>query len=251
MKKSTAIAMVTALAFVGLAASATASVLTASPTAPSGPLVKVAHPNTGVPFTNERDLRYRTGGADRDLGQTFTAPENFTAASVTVRISANNANSMQSGVYDQTLTLRFYNVTDATTYDAANFTPNGVYNYTFPSSGSVNIGDYLTFQLDSGIALTSGNVYGFVLQWDTEAANKIVKLHHNGAFTGYSGGVGIEQNFGSGTGDVRPALAFTQLDGTAGRDLTFFVTAIPEPGALAVIGVGLAAMIVRRRLQRR
>ena len=83
-------------------------------------------------------------------------------------------------------------------------------------------------------------------------ADKIVKLHHSGAVgANYTGGRGLEQNFGSGTGDTRPAFAPQTLDGGTPRDLSFAITQIPEPSTFAMLGAGFGALSLLRRRSRR
>ena len=195
-----------------------------------------------VPYSNERDWRYRTGGADRDLGQTFTLAAAEQLKAITVRISDNNTNSMQSGVFNESFTLRLYSTTNVNSLVATDYTLITSVAYTFPNSSSVNRGDFLRMEFDTPISLAAGG-YAFMLIWDTESANKIVKLHHSGAVGGnYTGGRALEQNFGSGTGDVRPAFAPGVFD-TGTRDLSFAITVIPEPAACMLSRFGCSCCL--------
>lgn len=208
-----------------------------------------------VPYTNERDWRYRNTGSpsDRDLGQTFTLSATEQLKAITVRISDNNPNSLQAGVYNQAFTLRLYSTTNVESLTAGDYTLLSSTSFTFPNSGSVNRGDFLRLEFDSPVILSAGG-YAFMLLWDTEGgADKIVKLHHSGAVgANYTGGRGLEQNFGTGAGDVRPSFAPASLDNATPRDLSFAITVIPEPSSYMLFGLGLGALgFLRWRALRR
>lgn len=184
---------------------------------------------------------------DRTLGQSFTSTINGSFDSITLKHgsrSSNNFSGLSAGEGDMILAI--WNVDTNTslgtfTYDVAG------QNYSNTSGGTG--GGFITFDLDTEIAVTSGVEYAFELAWDPtyitdDTIYRNFVVERDNVNNGYADGGQISRiNYTS-----IPDLA---TNGSGGNnDLEFYVNAtIPEPQTYALF-VGVLALLgasLRRR----
>jgi hypothetical protein len=163
----------------------------------------------------------------RNLGQTFTPGSDATFTSFTTWLSSGNSAAPDTyrfkvGTISRPLgVFTFTEIVDEATTQTADWTA----------------GDYLTWTLDTPMALTGGVEYGVVIEAVSNGAWQagIPYTHHGGA--GYASGNGI---YGGAIGSPT----------AQGNDLVFhanLVAAVPEPSSTALLGLGGLALILRKR----
>jgi len=222
--------------FIGLLAlEARAAVLTQSASAPADPNIQISQSDFSV--SGQGNL---AGGNDFTdnygaPGQTFTPLSSFNLTTVTVK-GGGDSGGLQSGAV---FTITISQVTGGTTLtDLSQETaflviPN---EDDLPPNRSNNT-DYLTFTLDTAVPLVSGTQYAFSIYTDTGwygLAKSSTDV--------YAGGAAIQQ--GSAQRSVSSGDAITNIQGD---DRTFFITGVPEPGTVALLGLGLGVSLIFRR----
>jgi len=164
----------------------------------------------------------------RNLGQTFTPGSDATFTSFTTWLNSSNAAAPDTYSFKVGTISR----------------PLGVFTFTeIVSEATTQIadwtgGDYLTWTLDTAMALTGGVEYGVVIEAVSNGAwqDGIPYTHHGG--TGYAGGNGIYGGaIGSPTAQSRDLVFHANLDAVV----------IPEPTTTSLLGLGGLALIFRRR----
>lgn len=212
-----------------LATAAPAQRVTTSPVPPGGPSVRVAYdqPDGGTGTTSFRhksnkQLKTGTGFArqrgyyerDRDLGQTFTAPDDFTLGAVTLR----TGNSHGRGAGGAAVSLQFFEVKgtpvlhDNGTTTQASAASNVAWTTDprtddyltgeryvsrrvirgFRLPDSIGRQQYLRFELPEGIRLRKNRRYAFLILFDDPGPDRAMSLA-NRYFGGYDGGHGIRR----------------------------------------------------------
>lgn len=203
--------------------------LTSSPIPPSGPTVRVAYDQppagtgtTSLRYKSDKKLKVDNGYArqsgyferDRDLGQTFTAPDDFTLGAITVRTGNTNGR----GAAPAAMSLQFFEVqgeavlNDNGTTTEALTTSNVAWSRDprtddyltgerylshrvirgFRLPDSIGRQQYLRFELPEGISLKKGQRYTFLLLFDEPGPDRSLSLA-NQYFGTYDGGHGIRR----------------------------------------------------------
>ena len=237
--KTAALALA-ALAALGVAPLAGAAVITnLGGTAPSQNVVDFNADSTGANTT----ARFRTGGSDRDLGQTFTASQTYRLDAVTVQSGNNFANAQGQEAFIELFTF------DGT----SSFASIGTFAGTLPSD--IANQNFLRIDIDAANepTLAAGQQYAFLFGFTTEGAGRELALINADGTNPFAGGRAIRREFGTGTGDTRPATPgnFASNGSDALRDFVFFTQAtpvgvIPEPTSLALAGVAGLGLLGRR-----
>ena len=208
---------------------ASAQRVTVAPTPPTGPQVRVAYDQpftstgtTSFRFKSNKQLKTDNGFArqsgyyerDRDLGQTFTAPDDFTLGAITVR----SGNNHGRGAGGSAVSIQFFEVigtpvlhdngttTEASTASNVAWSRDPrtddyltgeryvsrrvVRGFCLPDS--VGRQQYFRFELPGGIRLKKGRRYAFLLLFDNPGPDRAMSLATQ-YFGGYDGGHGIRR----------------------------------------------------------
>ena len=240
MHRSTTLAIAAAATLTAATLPSTAAVITISSSAPVLDAVDVVQAS----FDNN-DLNRATDFTDATdpAGQTFTTP----ASSVPLRVNAitvkgkgNGATFTNAGFGGKDLTLQF-----GTFSSAGVFTAIDVFNDSIPTPFNPNTqgDDYLTFTLDTPLAVEASTQYAFTL--------KGFNLN-DGNYFGLASSSADTLAGGSAFNLARSTRTATSLS----YDRTFFVDlqAVPEPSSLLFAvsaGAGLALTRQRRRTARK
>lgn len=234
--------------------SLSAQIVTHSLTAPSSPVVSyVSDETSGV------NMRFRSGGTDTDVGQVFTSTGDYSQIqTVTVKISDF---SLAANPVFQFDFFSFSGSGDPSPSVNSSATKDAITNYTYNRlwsvTGSMSPADFaavanngfITFDISAqNQALVNGTKYGFTVGFASETANVNDRIRINADSTGiYSDGYEIRRDYEFGATRQAGDINIIENAGVS-RDLTFYVTAIPEPGAYAAVaGLGLLGWMVLRR----
>lgn len=207
---------------------------------PASPAVETA-PRTAAGITSERDVRF-----DRNLLQTFQVLSSFELDKIFI--------DYEEGIAGKEITIRLFTVPDVngtTILDPG----NGSYVGTVLISG-------LTHTTTAGIATgDGGNDPLAVMEFDLTGADQVT-LNPSTGTEGYA--VQILRTGAGSTNDNTADRAFKwhfgsgistgrayQVNGTGGpsatSDFTMALVAVPEPSAAAILGAGVAGLLLRRR----
>ena len=203
-----------------------------------------------------RSYWYKVEGNYDEYCQTFIPAADFTAQTAYFRLS--NLDWTGIGAYlgpiqnadGQTFTMSIHTFTDLTdlTPDStvATFTgtiPAG-WSGTTSGVGSALPLQWMSFGLDTPVALTAGQAYGIEWNWDNTAAANDNTNHRISFSRDQNAGVGkINNSYANGN-----LLLHNENDvysDTAGWDREFALSSVPEPATLFVLGLG--AMLIRKK----
>ena len=163
------------------------------------------------------------------MGQTFTTLSNAGGYEVTSVTLRNRSNAVTDN--GATWTVRLGGVAGSVFSPIATETSNNVISYL--------AGDFITFTFDTPVQLAANTVYGF--DWTTNGQGFVTDNNTDG---NYAGGT----NYATGDDQIPDDnnLMFP------GDDRVFHVnlTAVPEPGTLILLGIGMGACLFRRRMRR-
>jgi len=167
--------------------------------------------------------------SERDLGQSFLAESNFTMDSFSFQTDGN----IQVGASGSAFTATIYESTEITSIGTQVSAQTG--NYVTSAINPV-AGNWLLFDLEENISITSGNYYTIMLSWnvaDVTDQDQVFRIDTNNTYTDGS----LWEYDGS---------SYTRL----GYDMAFTVQSIPEPAMMAqIMGLGILslAFVVKRR----
>jgi len=225
LKTSTLTAAVAALAFAG---SASAGVVNISSSAPVVDGADIAN----TTWTDTADIKTFSDASNPGTSFTTGNDAGYTISSLSLQVDT----SSNSPTNERLWTLRVIAINpDNTTTSTVVIETDSV-----QAAGSEwSVGDWFTFELDSPVALSPNTLYGF----DVEHAS------------GGNWPNGIPYFRENRSDDLAGAYRYTKADGnpteisaSTGRDLVFHadIAAVPEPGSLALLGLG-GLLIARRR----
>ena len=203
-----------------------------------------------APSGSDRDWRYLTETRnDRDVGQTFNAFEDLFLDAITIQVASNDPGSLNAPYRLLILGDLLYEPGEiAAGSEIVSFSVLSEQTGRLPTTAFSPL-SYVTFDLDD-VFLPGDAQYGFLLQFDTEASQRLVKLKASSG-TVYGLGDAIERNFGTGSGDVRRgnvAIGPVTTTGTERNDLVFFIqSAVPEPGSALLASAAMMMMLRRTR----
>jgi len=188
--------------------------------------------NTAASSGSNLSFRYTGTGASqqRDVGQTFTVPSTVDLDKVVVFMIGASATTITRNF---TLTIESFATTSVTSNRTLVTAP--------PQSGvlqSIGTGNqWVTFDLGSSVSLSSGITYGFRLGFDTMDASSTMGLDET-----------IPAAYANGTAFQIDYSASSTPSALSG-DFRFYLQTVPEPStvALAVAGVSVLMLVVRRR----
>lgn len=215
----------------GLALGAQAATLTAGDTAPSTNVFVQHAPS--FTFTRVTDSAASPAGFTR--GQTFTTPDTGDAntqwglTAITFRMRADNAGNGVPTSGSNPMRMQIFEWgPDTDVLDPG----TEIYNMTGDFPLSVGPSDFITVDLGSTVNLDENSGYAFLLSWDTNSGNDIFIGVNSQT---YDGGILWIENEG--------------VVNAFGQDMTFYLQgeAVPEPGSLALLGIGGLSMLYRRR----
>ena len=205
--------------------------------------------STGADVNSGVSIRWRSTSDDTDAGSTFTTPggSDYLLSALTIRLGDSGVDAGDVG--DEYI-IDFFSYDGSQT--AGGFT--SIWRDTYTMIAGVD-NDYLQIDVTNLTTaqrmLTAGQEYGFLIGSNVEDTGGRIQLaqvntlsddheqfRRDLEFDGVNG-VGTRPNLSDGPNDVR-----------TGNDTIFYAqaTAIPEPSALALIGIaGLGLMLRRRR----
>jgi hypothetical protein len=181
------------------------------------------NPPTGAQVQQAGNTTADNGSSTVWVGQSFKWDTNLALKSITVQ-----DNNGQAKVRDGTLYL-FSFTSEA---NALSFTsPNSLISDTYSRSTPLGNDVYLTHTFDTPVALTSGSYYAFAFSAN---ANHAYKVQNSNPYA-----------FGSGAKYDTATSTWTLMGSS--RDMTFYLTAIPEPASLSLLAIGGLALLRRTR----
>lgn len=213
----------------GLQTGHAALVVTNSTAAPTSYVVSSTVATGGLAWRDD------TVNGRRDVGQSFYAGSGFTLDSITFQLASNAA--PQAGALGAAFTLSVYEVASASAFPTAGTaisTQTGT--LTGLTGTSADFSKYVTFDMDN-IALTAGKYYTVMLAFDAVAVNRSLVWMVSGSSSTYPAGQCIITTDGT---------TFT-----ANNDLLFYVTGVPEPGTISLLGAGAALFLLTSRRKAR
>lgn len=240
MKKRTLIALASAAA-IGTQAALITDEGTSTPAAGGIASHLVASGTEG-----NREVRWSSGTAHSLGGQRFLAASTGVAKGITLKIrsvetfSNWTANSFEIKVFEGV---------------GATATELGSYAYDATAIASPTAGKWVRFGLDSGISMTSGTEYSFMIVCGALDADHRINFGRDSSSSGYSAGNELRggnsydiDNWDADPWDVSAPIGSTVNLAQTG-DMLFSVDTIPEPATLGLVAVfGGAVLFIRRRL---
>ncbi len=204
----------------------------------------LAAPNTGT--TAQGNPAAGGGATAVILSETFTPSSSFNLAAIDVVLGTTG------GTATPTLSIGLYNVTGVALGAGATYTPGtdllgGGSGFTFTLAGQNSSQDILSFDNTTTadqVSLVSGDTYAFEISTPVAQDSQV---------QWYRGGAVDTEGEMMGTADsttARTTISALGLAGGAPRTgelAVYGVSAVPEPTTLALIGAGLAAVVLVRR----
>ncbi len=180
--------------------------------------------------TGNAGYQWRDNEASRrDLGQSFLATSDFVLDSFSFLANGN----VQVGADDAAFTATVYESSVITSVGSSISSQTG--NYLTQASNPID-GNWLLFDLEENVSLTSGNYYTIMLSWNIASVTDQDQVFNVDTLNNYTDG------------------RLWQYDGGSfsapGYDMAFTVQAVPEPATMAMgIGLGVLglALYFRRR----
>ena len=168
--------------------------------------------------------RYNYAADERRIGQTFTPATSFTLDTITLAVYLASAGAPGASY---TLTMSTYTNSSTAVPDTTINSWTG----TLPTTGMAT-DTFLTFDIPN-LVLNSGNTYGFTLAFTSAATNENVNFYQG---TGglYTGGTAF--------------YYAPSANPTPNNDFYFILTSVPEGSSFSLLLVGLAGLIVWKRL---
>ncbi len=216
-----------------LVASATAASITENATAPTGNILtsQLTDLGPGVQYLN-RD--YTDDSAPP--GQTFTVSSANTLGAITLMGRGDSAGSVTTGGNQPFDGTEIWNIQIGLVNGDGSINPlDNEFGTGFV--GPANIADFLTFALANPVAVTSGVTYEFSITMHGFNGPAWFGLAHSSGDV-YPGGTAFNDNGGF------------VVPNPNHYDYVFAVQGVPEPGVLAVIGLGGLGVIAARRRRR-
>jgi len=218
--------------FLALAPRSDAAVITTNPSAPSEKILKSYSDDSGSKLN--WNATAASGSSWRDAGQMFLATDDVSLEAITFRIT-----SVSAGAFGASVTIKVFETGDTITA-LQNGTLRSTEGGTLPDASGLAADDYITFTLDTPVALTQGKYYTVMLHFDSVAANRQIGLS-SGANQGAAANYWTSQT---------PFSSYAK-----GSNLTlttyFQGTVVPEPSSVAALVCGglvaLALHGTRRR----
>jgi len=189
-----------------------------------------------------------TGSNERIFGQTFTAPSDALIDGVALKTSGTKDFSALS---PSTLQIKVFDMNDGDGVPAGDVPDDGG----FPDSDNTLLGTFdfdvsslsyasdtwLRFDFDSTVALTAGELYGFLVFWNGDDSDNTFDVRHTlDAGSTLAGGTmrtnTSNYNDANWTGSGPWGGVQTEVS-----DLTFVV--IPEPCSLALSAIGILGLL--------
>lgn len=198
--------------------------------------------------TNTTISWYNTvSSTEREIAQSFLASSSFTLDSITMLLNdsgsavGNGSGTGQTNTQGATFTISIYSST-TNRFDQSSTTQLvSSQSGTLPTTGFTgsNVrGNYITFDLGSNVALTSGLYYAFAFSFPTAATDRSLQFVVNGNTLSTTGYAYTFTNAASSPGS---------WTANGGNDYAFYLTAVPEPGTFALAGLGTLVLLIRRR----
>lgn len=217
--------------------SADAATITKSTSAPSSSYLSIAASNNNVRW------QYTTStnaSSHRDVGQIVKIGSvNILFESLTIQVASHESATMVgAGIGNAVFSISIYEFADKSAV-----APIGAALYSEEATLPASIAqlDYLTISLLTPYELQAGRYYGFVVALKDPAANQYLNLATAGTTSYDEGGMRRYEN--------ATANDPTQTWATSNGHLSIFIqaTAIPEPHHYALLGVGAALLLWRKR----
>lgn len=237
----------------GLVSSANAASITSSATAPSVGILASQLTDVG-PGTGEGGRNYADNGGPP--GQTFTVAADSLLGSITV-LGRGDSSAAWNGGKNPWDGSQVWGVQIAQVGAGGSLTPLLSETATgFTAGGAIDVNTYLTFNLGAPVSLSAGNTYAFSIYLSAAtpgADGGWFGIAHTDTDV-YAGGTAFNNNSSianPGDNSGAPRRAFPGAGFVApvpgGYDYVFAVQAVPEPGSLALIGLGGLAMLAARK----
>jgi len=229
-KKTTLLTALTAITSVGAANAATISVSTTAPTVDGSDQANLVASTGGLSIYGDRPVQGQTFTTSADAGQSLL--------SLTVAISEG------TGTPDIFEGWKDYLVRFGTVDTLSSGTLTPIYEEVTRQNDDLSLNDehYHTFIFDTPIALAANTTYAFdigVAGSQNGWPDGIPSLRRSG--DSYAGG---QRYQGAQTNQADTNYG---INGTSGDILFHADIAVPEPGSLALLGLGGLMMIKRRR----
>lgn len=198
--------------------------------------------------TNTTISWYNTvSSTEREIAQSFQASSSFTLDSITMLLNdsgsavGNGSGTGTTNTQGATFTVTIYSSTTNRFDLSSTVQTVSSQTGTLPTTGftGANVrGNYITFDLGSNVALTSGLYYAFAFSFPTAATDRSLQFVVNGNTLPTTGYAYTFTNSASSPGS---------WVANGGNDYAFYLTAVPEPGAFALAGLGMLVLLIRRR----
>lgn len=225
----------------GLFSSVDAATISTSASAPSGGILASQLTDLG-PGTQDGSRNYFDSGGP--AGQTFTVASASTMGSVTMlgRGDAASSWTTQPNPFDgsENFGIQIGSVNlDGSITPLDTETATGLV-------APVNFNQYITFTLANPVSLNPGTTYAFSIDLTLNTA--WFGVAHSDSDV-YAGGTGLNNNTSiSAPPSAGQKYQFNGFVAPVSYDYVFAIQAVPEPGTLALVGLGgLGLMVANRR----